>query len=107
MLSCAALPFVQRSAFERLWRTVLGCLRPGGVLAVDLFGDRDDWAGRTDGTYLSRSQVDELVTGLEVLELLEEERDGRAFSGPKHWHTYQIIARAQSAQSRPAALSAR
>ncbi|MDR7373400.1 hypothetical protein J2X28_000356 [Kocuria rhizophila] len=37
--------------------------------------------------------MDELVTGLEVLRLHEEERDGPAFSGPKHWHTYQLVAR--------------
>ncbi|MDA4827727.1 MULTISPECIES: hypothetical protein [Kocuria] len=59
---------------------------------MDLFGDRDDWSAG-DGTFLTRDEVDELVTGLEVLRLHEEERDGPAFSGPKHWHTYQLVAR--------------
>ena len=67
-------------------------LRPGGVLAVDLFGERDDWAG-TEGTYLARAEVDSLLEGLEVLDLSEEERDGRSFAGPKHWHTFRILAR--------------
>ncbi|MGO3293883.1 MAG: hypothetical protein ACTIMB_14405 [Brachybacterium alimentarium] len=37
--------------------------------------------------------ADLLLYGLEILELTEEERDGRSFSGPKHWHTFRVIAR--------------
>lgn len=92
VLSCATLPFVRREAFEPLWTLIRGSLRPGGVLAVDLFGEKDDWAG-TEGTYLTRAEIDALLDGLEVLELTEEERDGRSFAGPKHWHTVQVIAR--------------
>jgi SAM-dependent methyltransferase len=92
LLSCATLSFVPRAAFPQLWRAVRSALRPHGVLAVDLFGDRDDWAG-TDGTFLTQAELEELLTGLEVLSLEEEERDGRSFAGPKHWHTYRLIAR--------------
>ena len=92
VLSCATLPFVRQEAFTPLWETMREALRPGGVLAVDLFGEHDDWAG-TEGTYLARAEVDALLEGLEVLELTEEERDGRSFAGPKHWHTFQVIAR--------------
>lgn len=92
ILSCATLPFVRREAFAALWETVRAALRPGGVLAVDLFGERDDWAG-TEGTYLARAEVDSLLEGLEVLDLSEQERDGRSFAGPKHWHTFRILAR--------------
>ena len=92
ILSCATLPFLRREAFGPLWRLVREALRPGGVLAADLFGDRDDWAG-TEGTFLSRGEVEDLLDGLEVLELAEEERDGRSFAGPKHWHTFQVLAR--------------
>ncbi|HEX7352831.1 class I SAM-dependent methyltransferase [Brachybacterium sp.] len=92
ILACASMPFIRRDAFDRLWRAVLGALRPQGILAVDLFGERDDWAG-TEGTYLSRDEVESLLDGLEVLELTEEEREGRSFSGPKHWHTFRVLAR--------------
>lgn len=92
ILSCATLPFVRRESFGRLWQRMREALRPGGVLAADLFGERDDWAG-TEGTYLSRAEVEALLQGLEVLELTEEERDGRSFAGPKHWHTLQVLAR--------------
>lgn len=92
LLSCATLPFVPEPAFAAVWARMREALRPGGILAVDLFGDRDDWAG-TDGTYLSRADVEALLDGLEILELTEEERDGHSFSGPKHWHTFRVIAR--------------
>lgn len=91
VLSCAALPFLPRDGFDRLWSALTAALRPEGILAVDLFGDLDDWAG-TDGTYLARHEVDALLEGFEVLELAEEQRDGRSFSGPKHWHTYRVLA---------------
>lgn len=92
LLSCASLPFIPRTAFDRLWSLMTGALLPGGVLAVDLFGENDDWAG-TDGTFLPRHEVKSLLAGFEVLDLVEEERDGGSFSGPKHWHTYRILAR--------------
>lgn len=92
VVSCATLPFVRRDEFSALWGRILDSLRPGGILAVDLFGDRDDWAS-TDGTFLSRDEVEQLLRWTEVLELVEEEREGRSFSGPKHWHTFRVIAR--------------
>lgn len=92
ILACASLPFVPRDSIDGLWEAVRTALRPGGILAVDLFGVRDDWAG-TDGTFLSRQEVEDLLDGFEVLELVEEEHDGRSFSGPKHWHTFRGLAR--------------
>lgn len=113
ILSCATLPFVPRNHFDGLWQTMLEALRPGGVLAVDFFGDRDDWAG-TDGTFLTRAEVEARLAGFDVLSLDERERDGASFRGPKHWHTYQVLARCRSsrgvrrrAQSLPAAFRAR
>ena len=92
ILSCATLSFVPRADFAGLWQLLRNSLRPGGVLAVDLFGQRDDWAG-TDGFYPSRTELDGLLEGLDVLALDEREHDGRSFAGPKHWHTFQVIAR--------------
>ena len=34
-----------------------------------------------------------LLDGLNILCLEKTERDGHAFSGPKHWHTFDILAR--------------
>lgn len=92
VLACASLPFVPRTEFDVLWEAVRRALRRGGVLAVDLFGHRDDWAS-TDGTYLTRPEAEALFDGLDLLSMSEVERDGASFAGPKHWHTYQVLAR--------------
>ena len=93
--SSYSLPFCPPDAFGRLWDAVTGCLVPGGVLAVNLFGDRDTWAQDPDSglTFHTRADVDRLLAGLDVVELEEEENDLPAYSGPKHWHLFQILAR--------------
>ena len=88
-----SLPFVDPRAFATLWSTVRSSLRPGGWFAGNLFGDRDSWADTLDGTFLTRLQARSLFAGLDVVRFEEEDADGRAFSGPKHWHVFDVIAR--------------
>ena len=88
-----SLPFCPPGAFDRLWARIRRALRPGGLLACDLFGDRDTWAGDEQMTSVAAERVTALLDGLEVLRLEESEEDGSSFSGPKHWHTFQVLAR--------------
>ena len=44
-------------------------------------------------TFHSRSEVDALLAGLDVVAVEEEENDRPAFSGPKHWHLFHVLAR--------------
>jgi len=74
-------------------RVLRRALAPGGVLAGQLFGTRDTWADDPDMTFHTRHQAEMLLDGLDVLRLEETERHGHAFSGPKHWHTFDILAR--------------
>ena len=65
-----------------------------GVRQGELFGTHDTWANDLDLTFHARHQVKALLNGLDILPALKEtERDGHAFSGPKHWHTFDILAR--------------
>ena len=88
-----ALPFCPPGAFATLWAAIRSCFSPSGYFTGELFGQNDSWSDRGDMNFHDRAQVDELLAGLEVLDIVEEERDGMAFSGPKHWHVFHIVAR--------------
>jgi SAM-dependent methyltransferase len=69
-------------------------LRPGGVFAGELFGPHDEWAGRSGMSFHDRSQVEGMLAGMDVVQLVEDDRRGMSFEGPKHWHVFHIVARA-------------
>lgn len=93
VLSCATLSFLTPPAFATVWSQLRACLRPGGVVAVDLFGEKDDWAPITDGSFFTQREIDGLLEGLDVFARTEREYEGRSFGGSKHWHITEVIAR--------------
>lgn len=77
-----------------VWGRLREALRPGGVIAVDLFGEKDSWAERSDIATLPLEQIDEMFSGLEILERHVRDEDGRSFAeGKKHWHVVETLAR--------------
>lgn len=88
-----SLPYQRRDSFDRLWTTLRSALRPGGRLAVHIFGEHDSWADDPAMTFLGSSEARSLVDGLEIEHWHEEDEFGPAYSGPKHWHVFHIIAR--------------
>ena len=88
-----SLPYQPPEQFHRLWTLVRSSLRPGGWLAANLFGERDSWAGAAGMTFFSGTAARRLFAGLEVVRWTEVDEDGPAFSGPKHWHVFDVIAR--------------
>jgi trans-aconitate methyltransferase len=88
-----SMSFTPRSTFPAVWSAVRDCLRPGGWLAVDLFGVHDSWSEAYDGVFVEGGEVAALLGGLHVVHLQEEDHDGMARSGPKHWHVFHVIAR--------------
>ena len=89
-----ALPFCDESHFPYLWADVREALRPGGLFAGELFGPHDEWVGRPGMSFHDRAQVEGMLTGMDVLQLVEDDRRGMSFEGPKHWHVFHIVARA-------------
>lgn len=85
--------------FERLWDHLRAVLKPGAVLAVNIFGDRDSWAGRDDLTCLSEARIRDLFHGLDILHWDVEDADGQAWSGPKHWHVVDVVAQVPAPRS--------
>lgn len=102
ILASVSLPFIPEEAFNRLWPQLVTALNPHGILAVHLFGDRDSWAQGEDAvagmSFHTRAEVEQLLTGLDVVDLQEQEFDGPSGRGPKHWHRYDIIARRPGTQ---------
>ena len=87
-----SLPFCAPGHFGEAWRRITAAVRPGGVLAVHLFGPRDSWANNPDMTFYTREEVEALLDGFDVRSLVEQDEDGQAVSGPKHWHVFHVIA---------------
>lgn len=79
-----------RNSFARLW-PLIRAARPE-VLAVNLFGDRDEWAADPNLTFLTEPEARELFTGLDIAHWHEEDEVAPAFGGPKHWHVFDVIA---------------
>jgi SAM-dependent methyltransferase len=94
-----SLPFCPPQEFPSVWARIRQALAPGGVFAGQLFGVHDSWTDDSSLTFHARSEVEELLDGLQILRLDETEHDGHAFSGPKHWHIFDVLARKDAAES--------
>ncbi|MCI0156171.1 methyltransferase domain-containing protein [Leifsonia shinshuensis] len=89
-----ALPFCDPTSFPYLWADIRDAIEPGGLFAGELFGPHDEWYGRPGMNFHDRAGVEAMLTGLDVLRLVEDDRRGMSFEGPKHWHVFHIVARA-------------
>jgi hypothetical protein len=45
-------------------------------------------------TSFSRAEAEKLFEGWTIERFEEEENEGEACSGPKHWHVFHVVARA-------------
>ncbi|WP_259559122.1 class I SAM-dependent methyltransferase [Brachybacterium sillae] len=88
-----ALPMLGPEGLAQTWPRLVDALRPGGIAAVDLFGDRDTWADRDDIATLDQRQIDEMFRGFSVLHREVRDEDGRSWVGKKHWHIITVLAR--------------
>lgn len=89
-----SLPFCSPKRFPIVWEGIVQALRPGGVFAGHLFGDRDEWVSQPDMTFLSMADAKALFETFEIEEFHEVDEQGKtATQGPKHWHLFEVIAR--------------
>jgi len=88
-----SLPLCPPDRFPALWRRILASLKPGGRFSGQLYGGRDEWAGRPGMTRLDRAAAERLLQDLRVELFEEEETDSVTPRGkPKHWHIFHIVA---------------
>jgi SAM-dependent methyltransferase len=89
-----SLFFVPPQRFATTWRGVRASVRPGGRFAGQLLGERDTWAAGGDVNAHRRADAEAFFDGWTLERFDEEENDGDACSGPKHWHLFHVVARA-------------
>ncbi|MCB0080138.1 MAG: class I SAM-dependent methyltransferase, partial [Caldilineaceae bacterium] len=88
-----SLPFCPPPHFAPLWQKIVRAINPGGRFVGQIFGDRDEWRTNQQMTFLTEAATRALFTGFVLEYVYEIDEDGEAFSGPKHWHYFDIIAR--------------
>ena len=91
-----SLFFCHPSRFPDVWARIRAAVRPGGRFAGELLGERDTWAPMPERTAMTRAEAEALFDGWTVERFEEEDNDGEACSGPKHWHLFHVIAQAPS-----------
>jgi SAM-dependent methyltransferase len=93
LLASFSLFFCDPARFADVWRKIGGSLAGGGRFVGELLGDRDTWAPDDDTSSFSASEARALFDGWSVERFDEEDEDGDACSGPKHWHVFHVVAR--------------
>ena len=88
-----SIPFCHPDHFPALWEKISNALKPGGRFAGQFFGVHDTWADNKDMTFHTEEQVLAMLAQLETEYFHEQDEDGQAASGPKHWHVFTVIAR--------------
>ena len=91
-----SLPFCDPGEFDEVWRRITSAIRPSGLFVGHLFGPHDSWADTPDMTFHTRAEVEALLADFEIDGFREQDEDGEAVSGPKHWHVFHVIARKPS-----------
>ena len=89
-----SLFFIPPQRFATTWGNVRASVRPGGRFAGQVLGERDSWAAGGDVNAHGRADAEALFDGWALERFDEEENDGDACSGPKHWHLFHVVARA-------------
>ncbi len=89
-----SLFFVPPQRFATTWQGIRASVRPGGRFAGQLLGERDTWAAGGDVNAHSRTDAEAFFDGWTLERFEEEENDGDACLGPKHWHLFHVVARA-------------
>ncbi len=89
-----SLPFTPPESFDEVFGKMKRSLKPGGIFVGELFGKNDSWSGNPKMTFHTLDDVRELLAGMTVLNLREEEKEDTPVVGPpKHWHIFYITAR--------------
>lgn len=92
-----SLSFNPPDTFDAMFSNIKESLKPSGVFCFTLYGKNDEWAkSKKDMTFInSKSEVQSLLSGFDILKLEEEDADikNKHNENTKHWHVYYVIAK--------------
>ena len=89
-----SIPFCRPERFDEFWTEIIRAINVDGRFAGNLFGDKDDWADRTDTTFKTKEQVYHLFRDFELEYFDEILKHGQVgASSVKQWHIFEVIAR--------------
>ncbi|HEX6431700.1 MAG TPA: class I SAM-dependent methyltransferase [Niastella sp.] len=89
-----ALPFTYPNQFDAVWNKINNAVKKGGRFAGQFFGLHDSWINRTEMTFHSNEQIEQLFADFSIEFFHEVDEDSQTLNGKqKHWHVYHIVAR--------------
>ncbi|HVS79411.1 MAG TPA: class I SAM-dependent methyltransferase, partial [Candidatus Paceibacterota bacterium] len=89
------LPFLQsKESLVKVFEKIKISLKPNGIFAGHFFGPNDTWCKeKREMTFVTESEIRELLKDMEITKLQEFERDSQTATGtPHHWHIFDVIA---------------
>ena len=95
--SSLTLSFLPKKDFYDLWSNIITKLERGTIIAINIFGDRDDWYENTeDRTFMKEEEFKNLISNFEILYFKENEKLGTCmgkdgFPTDKKWHIFECI----------------
>ena len=90
-----SLPFNPKATFNSVFTRIKQSIKPVGIFTGQFFGIHDEWnTPERNMTFLTREEVNELLSDMKVLEFTEEDKIGPTALGTlKHWHVFHVIAK--------------
>ena len=92
-----SLPFTREADFNRVFSSMIGSIKTGGIFCGQLFGNLHEWAQvvRQDRNFHTNEQVRDLFKGMEIIEMKEVFDDWLPDLGNRivKGHIFNIIAR--------------
>ncbi len=87
-----SLPFCHPDYFDALWGKIRTAVKPNGRFAGDLFGPRHEWVGNDSMNFHTKVEIINLLDGLTLEYLIEEEGQQPTTLGFQHWHAFALCA---------------
>lgn len=93
-----SLPFQSKEDFFKVFPKIIRSLKKDGVVAFNLFGDKDDWNKQAfkDRFFIEKIELEKLLREANVIVIKDEESEwnGKTAAGDiKHWHTFEVIVK--------------